>query len=294
MKLYVVNLDSSKDRMAWFDRQTAGQPLDFVRVPAVDGSKISEAELLHYHTLCPITRSISFGELGCFLSHVQIWKRIAAGSDQWAFIGEDDLHLGRDAEWFLSRDDWMPAGVDLVKAETMLTTVEMSSATLGAANGHDLRLLHSFHGGSAGYFLSRAGAARLLDLAEIHCEPVDHFIFGSSGRSQAGLSIAQIDPAICIQDDQLANKVGLASDLDDERAEFLNRHPLSRKPRGARKLLRELRRAAGYVGVPIRRMALRAAGRRVFRRVPVTLADGTLVTRQTRKARRPPLHRPSA
>jgi glycosyl transferase family 25 len=286
LKRYVVNLDRSRDRMAWFDRQAVARRFDFVRIPAVDGRALSEAELAFYHRRCPAQRSVSFGELGCFLSHIKVWQRVVDGAEPWAFIAEDDLHLARNAEPFLTRDDWLPVGTDLVKAETMLTTVEMSAAILATPFGHTLRLLRSFHGGSAGYFISRRGAARLVAFAETHCEPVDHFIFGPSGGASHGLIMAQIDPAIGIQDDQLAAGAGLASDLDPERDDFLNNHPLSRKPRGGRKFVRELKRVAGQIAQPFRRLGLSAVRKSIFRRVPVSLESGAIIDRRVRKGRR--------
>jgi glycosyl transferase family 25 len=282
VKRYVVNLDRSKERMAWFDRQAADRSLAFERVPAVDGSRLSEVELVSCHRRCRPDRSISFGELGCFLSHIHVWRRMVGEGTPWAFIAEDDLHFGQGSERFLEGDDWLTSDVDIVKAETMLTTVEMSADVLAAPFGHDLRLLRSFHGGSAGYFLSQAGAARLLAFAEIHCEPVDHFIFAPSHPAGHGLAVAQIDPAICIQDDQLAHGGGLTSDLDPERDKFLRHHPLSRKPRGVQKLVREVRRVAGYCAGALRRLASTASGASVFRPVPIQLG-ATLVTERKRR-----------
>ena len=280
MKRYVVNLDRSKERMAWFARQAAAQRVDFTRVPAVDGRNLTVGELASYHARCPPRRSISFGELGCFLSHVRIWKRMVAERTPWAFIAEDDLHFGCDAETFLGRDDWLPPAVDVIKAETLFTRVELSAAALAVPLGHALRGLRSFHGGSAGYFVSLGGASRLLAFSEVHCEPLDHFIFGQSHRTGHGLVIAQLDPAICVQDDQLPNGVGLTSDLDVERDDFLRHHPLSRRPRGARRIVRELRRLAGYMWGPVRRLALTAAGTSIFAPVPITLEGRTVAERR--------------
>jgi glycosyl transferase family 25 len=283
LKLYVINLDRSTDRMSWFDGQASARALHFIRVPAVDGRDLSETGLEAYHERCPPFRSVSFGELGCFLSHVEVWRRIVAGAEPWAFVAEDDLHLGEDSERFLGSDDWLPPGVDLVKAETILTKVEMSAHALATPFGRSVRLLRSFHGGSAGYFVSEAGAARLLRFAEIHCEPVDHFIFGPSRRPAHGLAIAQIDPAVSIQDDQLAESVGLVSDLNPERENFLNSDPRSRKPRGMRKLLREARRVGGQLRQAARQLVLTPIGTSVFRVVPVVLDGGKLIRRRTRK-----------
>jgi len=48
MKCYLINLDRSQDRLAWFVRATAGFDLDIVRIAAVDGRTLAQAEIARW------------------------------------------------------------------------------------------------------------------------------------------------------------------------------------------------------------------------------------------------------
>lgn len=44
MKIYLINLDRSPDRLTWFMGQVEGKGLDVVRVPAVDARLLDESD----------------------------------------------------------------------------------------------------------------------------------------------------------------------------------------------------------------------------------------------------------
>ena len=94
MKTYVINLSDRKDRMDLFESQkTVGTPnygyigkslngLEYERFDAVDGSKLTYQQLkkLGYDTdsnwIDPIhSTHLTSGEVGCFLSHYNLWKK---------------------------------------------------------------------------------------------------------------------------------------------------------------------------------------------------------------------------
>ena len=94
MKTYVINLSDRKDRMDLFESQkTVGTPnygyfgksfngLKYERFDAVDGSKLTYQQLkkLGYDTdsnwIDPIHAThLTSGEVGCFLSHYNLWKK---------------------------------------------------------------------------------------------------------------------------------------------------------------------------------------------------------------------------
>ena len=94
MKTYVINLSDRKDRMELFESQkTVGTPnygyvgrslnnLEYERFDAVNGSKLTYQQLkkLGYDTdsnwIDPIhSTHLTSGEVGCFLSHYNLWKK---------------------------------------------------------------------------------------------------------------------------------------------------------------------------------------------------------------------------
>jgi GR25 family glycosyltransferase involved in LPS biosynthesis len=160
---YVINLDRSKDRLDTFQARAAERGLVFQRVPAVEGAAISDSEFDAWHAKCRLCVPMTRTEVACFLSHRKAWSLVQASADPWAFVTEDDIVFAPGAEQFFSSVSWLPANMDVVKAETMGDKVEMSRKVYARHCGAVVRLLKSRHKGAAGYFLSREGARRLLN-----------------------------------------------------------------------------------------------------------------------------------
>jgi len=267
MKVYFINLDRSRERLDWFRRQTADMDIDLVRVPAIDAKELSGAEIERLRSLSSGRNSLSAGELGCFLSHRKIWKKVVEDNAPWAFIAEDDIHFSRDAGNFLRSDDWIPAGIDMIKAETALKRVELGAEVLSKPFGHELRRLISYHLCSGGYFLTPGAAAHLLAYSDKHCEPVDEVLFSPKYGVLKHLSCLQLSPAICIQDAHLQERSGkgmLQSVIEHERV-ATRKH--AREKRLTARLLREARRLGRQGANLIREMYLRGTRRAVFRKV---------------------------
>jgi len=197
---YVINLDRSKDRLDTFQARAAERGLVFQRVPAVEGAAISDSEFDAWHAKCRLWAPMTRTEVACFLSHRKAWSLVQASADPWAFVTEDDIVFAPGAEQFFSSVSWLPANMDVVKAETMGDKVEMSRKVYARHCGAVVRLLKSRHKGAAGYFLSREGARRLLEFTETRCEALDSMLFDPDIARSSDLQIGQIEPALCMQD----------------------------------------------------------------------------------------------
>lgn len=267
MKVYFINLDRSPDRLAWFRNQGEALGLDLVRVPAVDAGKLDATEIARLNALSSGNSVLSAGEIACFLSHRVVWLRIVEGPDQWAFVAEDDIHLSPDIAKFLGSPEWIPAGVELIKAETNLRRQELSKRVWARPFGHELRQLRSNHYCSGGYFVSQQGAARLLAFADRHVEQADVILFSPELGILRETPVLQIAPALCLQDmylDEARQDRRLASLIDAPR---VSRRKSKNMPRAA-KLWREASRVARQAAEPFRRSLLVVTGRSVFRKVP--------------------------
>jgi len=267
MKVYFINLDRSPDRLAWFRRQGEALGLDLVRVPAVDAGKLDAVEIARLNALSSGKSELSAGEIACLLSHRTVWRHIVESSDQWAFVAEDDVHFSPDIAKFTASPDWIPAGAELVKAETNLRRQELSKKVWATPFAHELRQLRSNHYCSGGYFVSRQGAARLLAFTDTHVEQADVILFSPDLGIIREMPVLQIAPALCLQDmfiEEARQDRRLASLIDAPR---MSRRKSRRLPWAA-KIWRELRRIASQAAEPFRRLFLIATGRSVFRKVP--------------------------
>lgn len=109
----VINLDRNADRLETFRKAYASSdfaswPCD--RLVATDGKRVnwSRRELVHVSAL-PALQTVAKtglrkgdpdltpGAVGCYLSHVRAWKRIAASPHMWGIVFEDDSGVPAEA-----------------------------------------------------------------------------------------------------------------------------------------------------------------------------------------------------
>lgn len=220
MRIHVVNLERRPDRRAAMELQAARLGLSFDYVPAVDAAAMPERELRRNVRRGPLG-DLTNGDIGCFLSHREVWRRLLAGPDAHAVVLEDDAHLADDAATLLGNDGWVPAGEKLVKLERYGRSRILVGRQVADLAGRSGRRLYSKSAGSAAYLISREGAALALGASESFDVPVDHFLFNPSNSPLfAQLTPLHVSPAPVEQDRMLH------SDLPRDRAGLarLRRH----------------------------------------------------------------------
>ncbi|MCX7303128.1 MAG: glycosyltransferase family 25 protein [Hyphomicrobiales bacterium] len=271
--MYVINTQKSQDRMLHMQNMLHGMNVDFSRVDAIDGDDLTESDLAYWQSRSRVWAPLTANEIACFLSHRKSWQLVVERGEHWAFICEDDIHVCEAFEQFVRTPTWLPEKADIVKAETVLERVELDRNPTSDKLNHALRKLNSEHLGAAAYFVSLDACKRLLQLTDEICEPVDCLLFSSRAPIMCQLEVYQIDPALCIQDRFLAREgqgLGLVSQI-----------PLTRfdkvAPVGfnqwASKLWLEAKRPLRQFAGLVRRKALTAIGRSVFKVVPIHLAQ---------------------
>lgn len=238
MIVHVINLDRKTDRMERMRLVLNGLGLAFERVAGIDGRQLPDAELDRWSTRNADGRRIlSAGEIGCLLSHREAWRRIAAIGTP-GIVVEDDIHLALPAAELFATSDWLPAGTDLVKIETTGKPVQLDRARQAIAAGLWVARLRSAHLGTAGYIATPAAARRLLDATECCDRALDHLIFDPASPLFESLVIAQMIPALCMQDQFMPKETRLGLDGEIERAWAINKAKRS----VAQKLTREIMR----------------------------------------------------
>ncbi len=178
------------------------------------------------------------GALGCFLSHRAAWTRIVSCKDKWAFVVEDDAHLSSHSEVLFAGTNWIPENADIVKAETSREMTEVSASAIPARNQYKLRRLKAAHRNTAGYFVNRSTAERLLELTSQRCDPIDELLFNPKLGVSTALTVYQLDPAISVQDKDAPMPMGF------EQTIIRDQDPVPRvlMPFGPAKIARELTR----------------------------------------------------
>ena len=183
---YVINLARNTVRLANSAAQLGKQRIPFERIDAVDGWKLPESEIARIYDAevnrrrarRPLVRS----EIGCYLSHIDAWRRIAEGPAEGGFVFEDDFRAADDLGEILAllsevRRDW-----DMVKLFTLDPDPKcVDRRTLGS--GYEIVVPYRIPSCAIGYGLTREVARRLASSAIPFFRAVDedHKFFWESG-----------------------------------------------------------------------------------------------------------------
>lgn len=207
-RIYVINLDRKPDRWRQLSgelgriRTRSGGPLSSMsrRCSAVDGRYMDQVppseDLLPQYLLsdqlsvAPIPRldresdvrdqkiEMTRQEVAVALSHIAVWKLIAAGDVPYALVLEDDVYFRRrfvhdmDEAWrALTIGSAEGAPVDLL----YLSFKEVGEARPSKTPSVPLRRPERGLWQLSGYVLSRAGARRLVDLLPVR-GPIDLWV----------------------------------------------------------------------------------------------------------------------
>lgn len=196
--------------------------IHFERIAAVDGTAMGEDALATFQKARPAKPGGWLpGEIGCFLSHFEAWRRIAAANEPWCVIFEDDLHVSPDLPRLLGSAAWIPADADIVRLEANRTMRLAQPRPIAAAPGRRIYRAVSGTTGSGAYILSRSAAQRLIEAPAEMQTSVDVFLFKPKVSAVAkGLKRYQVVPAVCIQDGLAEGREGALKSLIRKRNTF--------------------------------------------------------------------------
>jgi glycosyl transferase, family 25 len=199
MKAYVINLDRSPERLQFFSAQAARAGVAFERLSAVDGRQLGDAERARAVSPRFQFQPLNPGEIGIFMSQRSAWQRLVDSGEPMAAVFEDDVVLCAGAGALLARLAHGSWQADIVKLETTQRRVVLGQPVAQLDPRHALRPLCSWHGGAAGYVITRGAAQRLLAATWPLADPVDQVLFNPMSRISASLVLLQLCPGLCIQ-----------------------------------------------------------------------------------------------
>lgn len=203
MKILLINLDQSQDRLIQQKEQFHKLKLEFERLPAVSIHDISEND--YSQVAFKNQREMKYSELACFLSHKKAWE-VVIKKQEPCLILEDDAVLVKDLSNIL--DDIAKINtVDFINLEVhdLKKKFVAKEPTYQVGNHYySLLRLYQDRSGTGGYVLFPTGARKLLNkLEQSHPKMADEFI-----STCYELNGYQIEPAALLQSDQ-SEKYGL-------------------------------------------------------------------------------------
>lgn len=255
MRAYLINLDRDHDRREWMDVQLRKLGIPYQRQSAIEGQSLTPAQE-DYYLANPGRAKLSRPEIGCLLSHMEVWKQVAEDG-RTALVLEDDVHLSPDLPNLLENAHIHADERIVHRFETVLARVTTSRLPLQRIGSRRAVELYSNHAGAAAYAITPAGASALLAVASRFTTLPDGEMFDFSRRAILYLRVIQWSPAPCIQDQYVRSRrrrnfqSHLAPDRADIRAGL---QKVDAQTRELKNLLRPLWTA-------VRGMALMPSGR---------------------------------
>ncbi len=198
--VYVINLAGQDARMEHMHAGLAAQGISFTRVEAVDGRRLSPAELAAAYEQPHRERGLEPKEIACALSHKRCWELLLQGNAPAAAIFEDDVHIADGIAEILADASWIPRGADIVRLETWRRKMALHREPDANVHGRRVYRFHSGTYGTAGYIMTRRAAEKALAAWPKVTRAVDGFLFDPRLEFARGLALYQFDPAPCIQD----------------------------------------------------------------------------------------------
>ena len=242
MRAIFINLDRARDRRRLMERQGELRGIPLERARAVEPGDFAPGQFERQSIQWE--RPLRPNELAIFLSHLALWRQ-AADTPEGLVVLEDDAILSPAFAHVIQN---LPQGFDLITLEDVNRDKFFSRRAPVPADGFVVSYLARERSGAGGYWISQAGARKLVQLAETRAAPSDAFMFGLGG-----LKVGQVEPAPVNQVHLLAEDgldVGLATASTSNPADA----PKARKARSGAFFARKIRTQAGMAWLHLRRL----------------------------------------
>lgn len=171
--VFVINLDSSPERYRHAEQQLVALGINAQRFNAVYGKNLTPDEIDACYDKAGnqrhFRRSLSLGELGCYLSHRGIWQLMVEQNIAMVVVLEDDIEVDPRLPEAIRQIATL-TGWDHIKLADDRDTPAHQKRQL--ADGFELVNFKKVPNCATGYVISLAGAKKLLNRAKFF-RPVD-------------------------------------------------------------------------------------------------------------------------
>lgn len=206
----VINLERSTERLRRIGTTLDLQGIRWERLPAVDGRALDQATVARsldvysfgrQHGMTPLP-----GELGCYLSHVEAFKRLMASPFEFGLILEDDVVPQPALAQVVRTLVGMSERWDMVKLSAVHSGTPFRTASLGGP--HHLAVMLSRCTGSSAYLVNRRAAQAYLAGLLPMSLPYDHEY---DKGWKYGLKVRRVVPEVALHDAGVASTISQAA-----------------------------------------------------------------------------------
>lgn len=186
IKIFVINLKKDKNKRENVSKLLNKFNIKFEIIDAVYGNDLTEeyknSKYTKEETIKNIGREMSNGELGCALSHYQIYEYIVNKNIEKSIILEDDILINQEFKNFLSKIDSIPKEIELLLLgyhSNQHTEQKTHSSYWGRISIDGLKFvkLIEIAYGTYGYYITKEGAKKLYNEINLNkiSRPIDHY-----------------------------------------------------------------------------------------------------------------------
>jgi len=183
--IFIINLASDIDKRKHMESVCESNNIDGRFIDAVYGKNLSSIEIQQIYdknlALEESGRELTFGEIGCTLSHLHIYQTMMNENIEQAVVLEDDVLLTENFQKLIDNVDLFPNDYDLMLLGYYSdeVTEEITPANIWSRrkiiNGVSSQRLVLPTYGTHGYLINKSGAQKLLKELAIIKKPIDHY-----------------------------------------------------------------------------------------------------------------------
>lgn len=208
-RIFVISLPEAKDRKVHVKKQLDALGLEFEFFDAVDGREFDVPNHPNYdrkRRLKAFGRDLKGGEMGCMLSHKNIYQKMLDENIEHAVVFEDDVIIEDEFKHVL--DSLIDCKVDyeLVRFLGSEKVAKLKQRKVEELiNGFSLNRLMTTPGGAHAYLITKSGASKMLNHMDKVYLPVDT-LMGYTWLTKIGAFIVQ--PRLAEQEMSFDNFIG--------------------------------------------------------------------------------------
>lgn len=189
IKTFIINMTEDIDRKQYMSKECEkfSNILDIEFIDAIDGRLLENTIIEEYYdeisAFKKLGRGLKLGEIGCCLSHIQIYKKIIEEKLEYCLILEDDVIIDKNLSKFLEQIDSLHIRWELILLghySCYIDSIEISSPVsiwnqYKLRQGYKLCRLLDYGYGTHGYIINRKGTEKLLEHLKTFYMPIDHY-----------------------------------------------------------------------------------------------------------------------
>lgn len=206
--IYIINLERSHERRVMMQERLDALGLHYEFIKAIDGNTLTPDEQSSYaakRRRLFYGHDLTFGEIGCLLSHRKVYRHMIENNIDCAIVLEDDVFLDQDFPEVVRHLMALKQPWDMIRFLASPKTCRRSRKLFTISEARSLARPYGTPGGAYGYMLTLRAARRLNAKMQKNYIPVDT-LHGQVWKT--GLQIYNIVPSPVTYNDVIASTIG--------------------------------------------------------------------------------------